>query len=250
MERGRLDLGPSCKAPGAGRRLGAGAVFAVVFCVISAATSVATPYFYDWEGDQYPEQVGWTHHVYHDDGIPPATRTLQDGWMTIDGLASPSIADFCSIERPGQIDPGPGEEFVMQWRLRIDEIDVTPRDPGTVVFSDHAWVVGMEYTIDSIQFPFESYPTVRFAPYVPHSFELRSADMRTYDFYVDGAMARRGNFVHVTYTSHVGWGDEIVGAASRSAWNYFRFGAVTLPEPSGLAALVLACSMAGKRLSR
>lgn len=221
---------------------------AALLLILSAAASApATPYWIAWEGDDWPENQGWTRHSVNYFGGPLAERTLDAGWMTIDGRASHGIAEWYGIERPGQLDPDPGEEFVMQWQVRVDEILLTPRDPGVGVFSDDGWVVSLEYTMDSVQSSFESFVAVPFTPYVPHTFELRSPDMRGYDLYLDGSLVRQGEVVHVLRYSNVGWGDAIVGAASQSGWEYFRFGVV--PEPASLNTAWMLLLAAGKRVS-
>jgi hypothetical protein len=220
----------------------------ILALLAACAHARATPYWIAWEGDDWPENQGWTHHASDYFGGPPAVRTLEDGWMTIDGLASIDITDYYTIDRPGQIDPGPGEEFVMQWRLRVDAIQNTPYDPSVVVFSDQAWVVGVEYAVDHIVLQFESSETISFEPFISHSFELRSADMRTYALFVDAQLVRSGLFTHVTYPGRIGWGDSVVGAASQSAWDYFRFGVV--PEPMTFVLVLILGGIAGRRSSR
>ena len=81
------------------------------------ASAAAEPYWITYEGNDYPENVGWERvwgnwdGPYQGDG---AVRTLEDGVLTLDTLYDDGVVDFYKIERPGAIDPGPGELFVME----------------------------------------------------------------------------------------------------------------------------------------
>ena len=192
------------------------------------APATATPYWVAYEGNDFPENEGWTRVV---DGIGPAERTLNDGVLTIDGLADRQIDDYYRMER--SIDPEPGEEFVMEWRLRVDEIVGHPLalyDPGVAVFSDDDWTVSLLFGVDFIR-SFHENVVIPMQPGVFHEFKFRSSDMRNYKLYVDGALVHDGSFWEPTFeSSKVAWGDVARGSASISNWDYFRVGVV--PEPA------------------
>jgi hypothetical protein len=136
----------------------------------------------------------------------------------------------------GALDPEPGETFVMQWRLQIDEAHGPDVTVG--VFSDDEWAVGFQLNDESIVSVFESDTSASFLPGVFHDYELRSCDMREYELYIDGTWAITGSFWLSVTESEVGWGDGVQGASSLSRWDYFRFGVV--PEPTaGLSMLFM-----------
>lgn len=217
-----------------------------LLCILSflplAAIAVrADEYWIAYEADDFPENQGWTRRIFGGG----ANRFLDQGNLVIDSLASPQIADFYEMERPGSIDPDPGELFVLQWRLRVDRV-TRLEDPGVALFSDESWAVGLSFGEDHVVSGFELGVSIPIAPGVFHDYELRSADMRTYGFDIDGQLARAGSFVHVVTSSLVGWGDGTQGSASLSTWDYFRFGVV--PEPG--SALLLALGLTSRRVSR
>jgi hypothetical protein len=153
------------------------------------------------------------------------------------------------MERPGQMDPEPAELFVMEWRLKVDQVtDDHIGDPGVAFFSDGAWAVGFRYAEDHLVSVFEGHQAIPIPAGLWHDYRLTSADMRTYDLYIDEDLAREGAFSQVVSQSYAGWGDAVQGAASLHHWDYFRFGSVA-PEPSGflLIVAVLARRVAGLR---
>ncbi len=83
---------------------------------------------------------------------------------------------------------------------------------------------------------------VEFKPGAFHEFELRSADMRGYELYADGAFAVEGVFFESLFGPGIWWGDFVRGSSSLAAWDYFRFGVV--PEPGAVMRLLTcaACS--------
>ena len=91
-----------------------------------ASMAGAAEYWITYEGNALPEDEGWNRYwgdadgEYHGDG---AIRTVQDGILTMDTLHDPWIYDYAQLFLPGQIDPDPGELFVMEWRLKIDQVD-------------------------------------------------------------------------------------------------------------------------------
>ena len=73
-----------------------------------------------------------------------------------------------------------------------------------------------------------------------HTYRLDSVDMVDYTMIIDDAVAWEGFFVPGTVNSSiVVFGDRLVGSASGSQWDYFRFGVV--PEPG--CALLLAVGL-------
>jgi len=220
--------------------------FLIVSLLVVSAVS-ADQYWIAYEGNDFPENEGWTRVWGNWDGQyegPGAIRTLEDGILTYDSLYDDGVYDFSKMYRPGQMDPGPGELFVMEWRLKVDQVDGRA-DPTVWVSSDDAWLLGLEFGYDRIYSVFEDYLQIPFAPEVYHAYRVESTDMREYDLYVDGEVARSGALRHLVGPSDIGWGDSIQGAASLHRWDYFRFGVV--PEPSGLALVCVLGACCGRR---
>jgi hypothetical protein len=212
-------------------------------------TAGAEPYWIAYEGDDFPENRGWTR-VFGDENGPlqgGAEREIENGIFRLDGLRSDQIFDFYEIAR--SLDPDAGEVFVMRWRVRVVEV-VGSRgfDPAVVVFSDHRRGVAFEFGENEVSSLFESQVKATFEPGLFHSFEFRSAHMLDYELYVDGHFASAGSFVDVASMSRVNWGDSTQGAASLSEWDYVRFGVV--PEPEGLALFIVACLLVRERSER
>jgi hypothetical protein len=197
--------------------------------VIVASAATADQYWIAYEGDGWPEDEGWWH-IWGDE---QAHRWIEDGALVIDSLHDIGIADFYEMHMNGQLDPEPGETFVLQWRLLVQQV-VGFRDPGLGVFSDEMWAVGFEFDEGSILSVFEYGVAAKFEPGIFHRFELRSGDMRHYDLWIDGEPAMSGDFWHALSRSTVGWGDFVQGSASLSRWDYVRFGVVPEPESATL----------------
>lgn len=202
----------------------------------AAPAGWATPYWIAWEGDDFPENQGWTRSWGNWDGLhqgPGAIRTLENGVLTYDSLYDAGVWDTCSIERPGEMDPDPGEIFVCEWRLRVREVTSVYGDPAVVAISDDAWGVAFDYAEDHIRGGYgEGWLSIPIVPYVWHDYRLLSSDMRAYDLYIDDQLVRHGGFTHVVTPSVCGFGDMAQGVASLHDWDYYRFGVI--PEPAAL----------------
>jgi hypothetical protein len=215
----------------------------VVFAALAtAATTRAAPYWIAWEGDDWPENQGWTRSWGNWEGQyqgPGAYRTLENGTLTYDSLYDPGVFDSVSIERPGQTDPGIGETFVAEWRLAVDDV-VGTADPAVGIASDAGWLVGFGFSETAIISLFEDFVEIPIVPWVFHEYRLLSSDMLSYQLFIDGQLARTGLFWESYSYSGVGWGDGVQGAASLHSWDYFRYGVT--PEPNtAFAGLVFLC---------
>ena len=222
-------------------------VVAVALVVLMAEIAVATPFWVSYEANDFPENEGWTRII---DGDGPAVRTLHDGVLTIDGRRSTQISDSYRMERP--LNPGPGEQFVVQWRLRVDEVIGNPNylyDPGLGFASDDFWDLDFHFGVNQLRSVHEDV-VISFEPGVFHSFEVRSPDMRTYELQIDGSLVYTGELsMFAIAHSRITWGDFTRGSASLADWDYFRFGVVPEPETATLL-LALVCIAQALRLTR
>ncbi len=197
-----------------------------------APPALGEEYWIAWEGDTFPEEGEWNRTYGNWDGQwqGQAYRTLQDGILTIDSLHDQGVCDYYWIERPGAIDPGPGEVFVMEWSLRVDKVDPmypsVPYDPEIAVRSNDTYGIALSFGVDRIYSAFE-HIVFPLDMTVMREFRVVSADMRTYDLYVDSVLFHSGEFVDVNSDSYVAWGDSIQGSASLHDWDYCRFGVVS-----------------------
>ena len=201
----------------------------------------ADQYWVAYEGDDFPENEGW-ERLFSDPnnvfGQGGADRTLVDGNLILDSRESVYIVDFYNMERP--IDPDPGETFIMQWRLRVDDIPSSVSyDPTVVVFSDESRAVAFEFAEDGLRSLFETRERLPYEFGVFHAFELISSDMLTYELFMDGNPFHVGAFNAVAGGSRVGWGDGVQGATSLSTWGRFEFGVVPEPQSAVLAIFLL-----------
>jgi hypothetical protein len=129
----------------------------------------------------------------------------------------------------------------MEWRLAVDEVygnAPRPVDPTVAICSDDGWIVGIEYGHDRIYSGFEPDVSIEYSPGVFHDYQLLSADVRTYELYMDGLLIHSGSFWEGLPGGFVAWGDGVQGARSLTHWDYVRFGVV--PEPAG--GLLLSCA--------
>jgi len=193
--------------------------------LLGGSVALAEPYWLAFEFDDpndLPQGDGWLRRYQ-----PQPFGVVENGVLTYDSN-DPQSYDYFEYSRPGALDPGPDEAFVVEWRLRTEWVSYWG-DPGVSVMSDDAWVVTLVFDIDEIH-SFHEYVDIPIPPGDWHIYALVSADMRTYELYVDGALAREGWFAHRFATSVLDWGDSAQGAASRHHWDYFRFGVVPEPE--------------------
>jgi hypothetical protein len=200
----------------------------LLVCVLAVSIASADEYWIAYEGNDFPENEGWTR-IWFD---PQAERWIENGALAIDSRASTSTCEWYEWY-PEVVDPAPGEEFIMCWRLCVDDGGF---DVGVSVYSDEKWAAAFLLDEDTIVSVFEPDVSASFTPNVFHEFELRSVDMRTYELFIDDALAIEGTFWLSLIQSRVLWGDKVQGAASLSRWDYVRFGVA--PEPNGTLIII------------
>lgn len=198
---------------------------------VLAAPAGAAPYWVAWEGDDFPENEGW-ERVSGPQGAQ-ANRTLANGVLTYDSLFDIDVFDFSRMTMPGKFTVEPGETFVVQWRLRVNEAyGVLPYDPGFALSSDDDWSLGMTFGLSELKFAFVG-GLVSYTPNAFHEYEVRTDDFRAYRLYIDGDLVNEGSFFEPSpVRSQIAWGDAVQGARSLANWDYFRFGVV--PEPTSV----------------
>ena len=204
----------------------------------------AEPYWISYEGNDLPENEGWTRYWGNNDGEYQgggAVRTIEDGVLTMDSRHDEWLWDFNFIERPGQMDPGPGETFVMEWRLKVEEAVGYRGDPLINVASDECRTVGYVFREDQIWCYFEDYTIIPIAPGVYHNYRFVSSDMLSYDLYIDDVLVHEGTWWQGVRDSRIGWGSDVRPATSLAQWDYVRFGVVPEPNTVFLILVVLAC---------
>ncbi len=201
---------------------------AVLFCLGATAIGLGDQYWVSYEADgTYPEDAGWTRYALGGG----AQRWFEDGALVIDSLADPGITEVYAWSRPGNLDPARGQVFTAQWRLCISDI-AGLWGPTVGVYSDQQKAVFLQFEWDGVHIGGVG-TVATFEPGVFHDFELRSADMLTYDLYIDNVLAYSGSFWSSVTASLVSWGENSLGFGSVARWDSFRFG-VVVPEPCGV----------------
>jgi len=197
----------------------------LVACVLVVSGVSADQYWIAYEGNDFPENEGWTR-LWNG---PIAERWIEDGALVIDARESASTCEWYE-QYPDVVAPEPGELFLTQWRLRIEDFAGGSLGTTVGVFADDRWAVAFHMNNDTIRSAFEPGLSAQFEPDEFHEFELRSPDMRAYELYIDDALAFEGCFWLSLNSNRIGWGETTTGSSSLSRWDYVRFGVV--PEPS------------------
>ncbi len=200
-------------------------VAVLLLLLLGDATALGEPYWFAFEfndPNDLPQGDGWLRRYQ-----PQPFGVVENGVLTYDSN-DPQTYDFWEYSRPGALDPGPGEVFVAQWRLWTEWVSYWG-DPGVSVKSDDAWVVTFVFDVDAVH-SFHEYVDIPIPPGAWHAYTLVSADMRAYELFIDGVLARQGWFAHRFIASFLEFGDLCLGTASGHHWDFLRFGTVTVPE--------------------
>jgi hypothetical protein len=201
--------------------------------VILAGVATGEPYWIDWEGDDWPENMDppWVRSWGNWNGPHQggAYRTLENGVLTYDSLYDPGVDDFYYMDMPGGIDPGPGEVLLWQWTAKVDQLYGWYYDPDVALASDTGKLLGFGLALDHILSVFEEGVSIPVQPGVFHDYTVLTTDMLSYELYIDGELARVGSFWQGVTQSYAGWGDAVQGGASLHHWKRVRFGALLAP---------------------
>ncbi|MCC6359550.1 MAG: hypothetical protein IT450_12470 [Phycisphaerales bacterium] len=220
-------------------------VLGLLFCALRGKV-YADPYWVAWEENDFPENEGWLREGVGDRSV----RTLAGGVMTMDSLANKNGQDFYSIY--SATDPGPGEEFVVEWRLRVNDVVWdNPNfryDPGWAINSADGWYVSFVLGVNELH-SLQEQVDVEFESGLFHEWEFRSTNMRTFTISLDRSPVWSGAFVPGLPYSKLSWGDTVWGPTSHVEWDYFHVGVV--PEPTScLSMLALLCAARAHHLIR
>jgi hypothetical protein len=204
----------------------------VVLVAGAAATVRADQYWIAYEGKDFPENEGWTRSF----SAGGAIRSLESGALVIDGLASDRIYDtyqWFDFENPK-----PEEVFVVEWRVLIDGQSEPFDSSVTVARNGIAGDFSLDFAADRVRIRDQD-TEVLFSPGEWHEYRIRSSDMQTFSLELDGVFAATGEFLTPSILEpFVSFGDEWIGRASRSQWDYMRFGVV--PECSSSMGIIAA----------
>ncbi|MBN2448643.1 MAG: hypothetical protein JXO22_18095 [Phycisphaerae bacterium] len=209
----------------------------LITCLVAMASAPANaaPYWVSYDGNDFPENEGWTHTP----GEPPAERWIEDGLLVIDSRADLHTTDGNSTPLPDSMDPEEGEIFVARWRLRI--LEAAPYyDPEVYICSDNQFEIGLIFGADYVFSAHEGDCMAEFSPGDFHTFELRSCDILSYALFIDDSLAFEGESFEGYSSTQVGFGDGVHGGASLTHWDYFEFGVVPEPGTCVLAFVVAA----------
>ncbi len=199
--------------------------------VIGMAHATADPFWVAYEGNDYPEDVGWTRQWGDADGLyhGGALRSLNNGLFTSYALHDPSVYDF--QYQDVQIAIAPDEWFVATWRTLVDPAS-DPLDTKVVLTRSESaghvsFSLGPEYVT------VRPGPTqIAIEPNVFHTYTVTSYDMLSYVLEIDGVTIHSGDFeLDSLLSSYVTFGDGVLGQRSHAQWDYFRYGVVPEPVP-------------------
>lgn len=188
---------------------------------------IGEPYEVAYEGDVFPEEVGWERFAFGGGG---AERSVAGGVLALT-TDDPLVEDEYKFDRQGALDAGPGEFFYAEWRMRvlpgsgIADVDVSIyRDAGQ---GD----IGLGYSTDHITSFLDDNRIDPIDRTIWRDYRIVSFDMVNYDFFVDSEYRFSGFFDFPgPLDSQVWFGDCCIGQASSSEWDYFRFGAAVLGD--------------------
>ncbi len=237
------------------------ALFVVSLILTSALSAVATPWQISYEGDDFPENQGWTRMAGPQAAEPPGDyREIVDGqYLLLDSRREgfEGAYDHYILQCPQPFDSGPGEYLFAEWRAWSDATIFFPSSNSEGGLADtHIRILdgvgrGVEISLaadrvtDSDPLSANGGQVYYISPGVMHEYRVTSYDMSTYALYVDEILAFEGPFmVQGGYPHSVDFGDASGNVSSVSYWDYVRFGVA--PEPGTLVLLLMAC--AGARL--
>jgi hypothetical protein len=220
---------------------------AVLSCA-AASPALAEQYWITYEANDLPENEGWNRSWGNDDGEhhgDGAYRTVEDGILTMDSLYDLRVYDYAYRRLAGEVDPDPGELFVAECRVMVDEAIGDGYDSTFGVSSDGAMQLAFGLFPDRIESIWEDDVALSVTPGMFHEYRVLSWNMETYELYIDDDLVHQGTFWQGLLESQLAWGDGVRGAASLAHWDYVHFGVV--PEPSSALMLLTACVCAGGR---
>ena len=213
-------------------------------CLLFVSAASADPYWIAYEGNDFPENEGWTR-LWNG---PFAERWIEDGALVVDTTEDRHTCDWYNLY-PSITAPSVDEEFILQWRLKIEEYTGGGAGAHVGVYSDERWGVAFSMNSDTIRSSYDQDVSAQFEPDIYHDYELRSPDMRTYEMYIDGIYAFEGDFWQSVWTNKAGWGESNTASACLCSWDYLRFGVI--PElNSGAAMLSLSLAFLAYRIRR
>jgi len=198
---------------------------------VLVAQARAEQYWITYEGSDFPENEGWTRSTY----AGGAERWLEDGALVIDSI---SVGDLQATDTYRQLDvrrPEPGELFVAEWRMRVDEF-VDFYDAGVVMARpEPLGDLHFAHAVDHLVV-YDDWDPIPVAPDEWHIYRFESQDMDAYTLFVDGAPVYEGHFQTPSLIDPLfAFGNMARGAASLSRWDYVHFGII--PEPRSVLLL-------------
>jgi hypothetical protein len=214
-----------------------------------------------YEGDAWPEDVGWTRQ-----GSFTAERELIDGWFIqhIEGWYDPPVMNGGDSDYYGwQLSEYQGAPFLCEWRMFSDapagEVDhhngaalmVLVGGPTTYHFN---MANGLARLIRGIQFP-ELYFEIE--PDVLHTYRLTVYGGEWFEFRIDGELVAADvpEDVFPTSDALMGFGARYHLSGHTTQWDFVRFGTIDVdPIPTvsewGVVVMTLVLLSAGTSVFR
>lgn len=201
-------------------------ILLILAVLVLPAPARSEPISISYNGDDFPEYVGWERHAHGDGGV----RSLADGVLTLDSMYSRDIVDY--YQQTWSTDPIKGELFIAEARMRVTEQDFFPENGIGIARADSYGYVEVLVGLNSL-IVLPSFVEVPLTPAEWHTITIRSWDMHAFDLYIDGSLAHSGQFESETLNrGFCAFGDPVRGASSHTEWDYVYFSIVPEPAPS------------------
>ena len=189
-------------------------IVVAVLALAFAASAGAETYWLRYEGDDYPENEGWTR-IWNQ---PFAQRAIEDGVFVLDASADRHTCEWyeyytdngCAWPMEAVETGEPSSHFFVQWNVEIDRSSGSDWGGTTVAFfAPDSSAVSFSLSEDTIRSLFEPGVSAVYAGGVPHEFEVRFSDMQGYELYIDGSFAFAGSFYDSIWSNKILFGEPI-----------------------------------------
>lgn len=225
----------------------------IAFCAsLFLAPVLADPFVLRYDASEvYPEDAGWARRT--DDPAGLEQRILDNGILTLDGTASPQIADVYEVHDPA-LTLRPGERLVLTWRMRtlVNTFDADNHS-DVAVYIATPFYTGVELYLGTDRIAYngdvanpDAETVSFFSEFEYHTFGLRSEDYQNFSLTVDGIPAFSGIFSEGgVVVPRVAFGDSTFGFSSLSEWDFVEVAVV--PESSSAVMGLAVCGLLIRR---
>ena len=221
----------------------------VPFLLVALFSTVATGASFTYDGDAFPEDVGWERISNLD-----PERSVQEGWL-VQVFQAPGEQDFY---RRSLTDIAGSETFFVEWQvettapsslLELSQTPVVVSAFGSTSSTYHTTITDSRvqlYRDTGIPLVY-----VDIDAGVPHTYRVELHGTASYAWYIDGELVDSGvpEGPYPTESSFVIWGAEHDDPGHTTRWDFVRYGTIDAPIPAvsdwGLVIMTLLILVAG-----